>query len=128
MGAVRRMRWLPVAVLLASCGQSATPPPVLSATITAADVVLSSISGAIPGGNASATVVAPPSTRCTIAYTMPDGREGHLPGLSPKNTDAHGKATWTWYVATNTPRGTGMVAVTCGGVTRSERILIGVGE
>jgi hypothetical protein len=101
---------------------------VLSATVTAADVVLSSITGASPGASASATVVAPPKTYCTIVYTMPDGREGHLPGLSPKTTDAHGKATWTWYIATNTPRGIGMVAVTCGGVTRSERVLIGVGE
>jgi hypothetical protein len=122
------MRWLPMLMLLASCGQTATPPPILSATITAADIVLSSVTGAIPGASASATVVAPPNTRCTIAYTMPDGREGQLPSLSPKTTDMHGKATWTWYIATNTPRGTGMVAVTCGGVTRSERILIGVGE
>ena len=90
--------------------------------------MLSSITGATPGGNASATVAAPPNTRCTIAYTMPDGREGQLPGLGPKTTDAQGKATWTWYIATNTPRGIGMVAITCGGITRSERILIGVGE
>ena len=121
--------WLPVIVLLAACGQSATPQPVApAATVAAADVVLSSITGADPGGNAAATVVAPPNTRCTIAYTMPDGREGRLPGLAPKTTDARGKATWTWYIATNTPRGIGRVAITCGGITRSERILIGVGE
>jgi hypothetical protein len=126
--AVRRMLWLPVIVLLASCGQGATSPPVVSATVAAADVVLSSIAGANPGGRASATISAPPNTRCTIAYTMPDGREGRLPGLGAKTTDARGAATWTWYIATNTPRGVGTVAITCGGVTRAERILIGVGE
>jgi len=125
---VRRWRWLPMIVLLAACGQSATPPPVVSATITAGDVVLSAITGTEPGGSASATVVAPPNTRCTIAYTTPDNRTASLPGLGPKTTDAHGKATWTWYVATNTARGIGTVAITCGGITRSDRILIGVGE
>ncbi|MDQ2787031.1 MAG: hypothetical protein M3Y58_18735, partial [Chloroflexota bacterium] len=114
--------------LLASCGQSATPAPLVSTTIAAGDVVLSSIRGTDPGGSASATVAAPPNTRCTIVYTTPDNRIMHLPGLGPKGTDAHGKATWTWYVATNTARGIGTVAITCGGITRSERILIGVGE
>lgn len=125
---MRRWFWLPAIVLLASCGQSATPPPVVSVTITAGDIVLSSITGTAPGGSASATVAAPPNTRCTIAYTTPDRRTAPLPGLGPKTTDAHGKATWTWYVATNTARGIGTVAITCGGITRSERILIGVGE
>lgn len=125
---MRRLLWFPVIMLFVSCGQSAEPQQVVSATIAAADVVLSSITGANPGGNALATVAAPPNTRCTIAYTMPDGREGHLPGLGPKTTDVHGKATWSWYIATNTPRGVGMVTITCGGITRSERILIGVGE
>jgi hypothetical protein len=125
---MRCWRWLPVIVLLTACGQSATPQPVDPATIVAADFVLSSITGADPGGNAAATIVAPPNTRCTITYTMPDGREGRLPGLGPKTTAVNGKATWTWYIATNTPRGIGMVAITCGGITRSERILIGVGE
>lgn len=127
-GIVRRWLWLPAIVVLAACGQSAAPQPVDSATVAAADVVLSSVRGANPGGNASATIAAPPNTRCTIAYTTPDGRAGNLPGLGPKATDARGRATWSWYIATNTPRGTGMVAITCGGVTRSERILIGVGE
>jgi len=117
-----------VIVLFASCSQSVTPLPIVSATLTAGDVVLSSITGTDPGGSASATVAAPPNTRCTIAYTTPDNRMAHLPGLGPKMTDAHGKATWTWYVATNTARGIGTVAITCGGITRSERILIGVGE
>jgi hypothetical protein len=121
------MLWLSMIVLLAACGQSA-PQPVDSATVAAGDIVLSSINGANPGGNASATIAAPPNTHCTIAYITPDGRAGNLPGLGPKATDAHGRATWSWYIATNTPRGTGMVAITCGGVTRSERILIGVGE
>lgn len=116
-------------MFLAACGQqAASPPPADSATIAPADVVLSSISGADPGGRASATITAPPNTRCTIVYTMPDGREGRLPGLDPKTTDARGAATWSWYITTNTPRGIGMVAITCGGITRAERILIGVGE
>ncbi len=125
---MRRWLWLPAIVLLAACGQSATPPPVVSATIAAEDVVLSAITGTDPGGSASATAVAPPNTRCTIAYTTPDNRMASLPGLGPKTTDAQGKAAWTWYVATNTARGIGTVAITCGGITRSDRILIGVGE
>jgi hypothetical protein len=128
VGMVRRMLWLPVVMLLVSCGQPATSPPVASAPTTDANVVLSSITGANPGERASATISAPPNTRCTIVYTMPDGREGHLPGLGAQMTNARGKATWSWYIPTNTPRGIGMVAITCGGITRAERILIGVGE
>lgn len=122
------MRWLLIVLLLSSCGQAVPATAGSTAVIAPAAVVLASIVGTDPGGSASATVSAPPNTRCTIAYTTPDGRLAHLPNLNPKTTDARGKATWTWYIATNTPRGVGMVAVTCGGVTRSERILIGVGE
>ena len=91
-------------------------------------VNVTAIRGTIPGGQASATVLTAPNTRCTIVYTMPDGRIGSAAGLGPKTTDAQGRATWTWSVPTTTAPGVGKVAVTCGGVTGSERILIGVGE
>jgi len=125
---VRQIFWLSIIPLLSSCGQSAPATIGSTAVINPATVVLASIVGTDPGGSASATVSAPPNTGCTIAYTTPDGRRAHLPNLNPRTTDARGRATWTWYIATNTPRGVGMVAVTCGGVTRSARILIGVGE
>lgn len=99
------------------------------ASVTAGGrVILSSITGANPGGHASATIAGPPDTRCTITYTMPGGAVGNAAGLDPKTTDARGRATWTWYIATTTARGIGMVTVNCGGLMGSERILIGVGE
>jgi hypothetical protein len=124
---MRRALWFFAALFLAACGGMATPTdPIPTAGVSTAPVVLSSIVGTNPGGQASATVTAAANTRCTIAYTAPDGRVARLPTLGPKTTDAHGRATWSWYVPTSTARGIGMVAVECGGVTRSERILIGV--
>lgn len=122
-------RWLcfSVALLVVACGRTSAPATTPAAPGTATtDVVLSSITGTNPGGQASATVTAAPNTRCTITYTAPDGRIGRVPGLGPKTTDAQGKATWRWYIATSTARGIGAVAVDCGGIVRSERILIGV--
>lgn len=126
---MRRWCWLAVGLFAVACGQASAPAAVTITPGTAATgVVLSSVKGTNPGGQATATVTAAPHTRCTITYTAPDGRASRLPGLNAKETDAQGRATWTWYIATTTARGIGMVAVECGGVTRSERILIGVGE
>lgn len=125
---MRHWFWLSIGLLVVACGQSAAPTtaPTAAPGTVPTGVVLSSITGAPPGGQASATVIAPPNTRCTITYTMPDGQVAHLPALSPKTTDAQGKATWKWTIATTTTRGIGMVTVECAGVTRAERILIGV--
>lgn len=124
----RHWCWFPALFFLTSCGQPTTPASLVPTTSVPVGVVLSSVVGTKPGGTASAAVTAPPNTRCTIAYTTPDGRTPRPPGLDPKTTDARGRATWTWYVGTNTAPGIGTVTVECGGITRSERILIGVGE
>lgn len=121
-----RSLWLALALFAVACGGTSAPETAAAPGTPITGVVLSSVVGANPGGRASASVIAPPNTRCTITYTAPDGRIGRLPGLDPKTTDAGGRATWTWTIATTTAPGIGTVAVECGGVTRSERILIGV--
>lgn len=128
--------WLSLGLLLVACGQQDMPPattagiaPVVtgaaSGSATTA-VVIGGIRGGKPGDRASASVTGPPNTRCTIAVMAPDGRQIRAAGLEPKNTDAQGRAIWTWQIATNTPPGIGMVDIACGGVHAAPvRLFIG---
>lgn len=133
---MKRWRWLIVIGLLLTGRSGATadgPNPATpladGSPAAAGQVTLTAVIGTRPGGDASATVVGPPRTRCTIAYIMPDGRPGSAVGLGPQTTDARGRATWRWYVTTMTAPGIGTVAVACGGVTSATvPVPIGVGE
>lgn len=135
-----RAVWIVFGLLLVACGDTSaagdgvTLTPIVGAgsptseTVAVGRVAIIAIKGTKPGGQASVTISAPPHTACTIQYTMPDGKVGRAPGLNNKTTDAAGRATWTWYVGTTSPSGIGTIAVDCGGVQASERILIGVRE
>lgn len=74
-----------------------------------------SVTGAAPGGTASATVQTTPNAYCTIDYYTPIGTHSTAQGLEPKNADPQGVVTWSWRIGANTTPGDGQVIVTCNG-------------
>jgi len=108
---------LPVPMVPATNG-SASPgartPPILS------------VSGAKPGGHASATVHAAPHALCVLTYRMANDTIAQAAGLDPQRTDARGDAHWQWYITTLTPPGIGSAVATCDGVSSlSVHVIIG---
>ena len=117
-------------VFLVACGADATaagtvPPNAPSQTPVTGQVVVT-VHGAKPGERASATVSAPPHVQCVIIYRTPDGKTPRAAGLEPKTTDAQGRATWSWPIASTTATGIGEIDVTCDGIVAAPvRIFIG---
>ncbi len=84
-----------------------------------------SVTGAAPGGQASASARTDPGATCSIAYTTPAGTASRAPGLTPRTADASGTVAWTWTIGASTRTGTGTVAVTCNGATARMPIRVG---
>jgi len=83
------------------------------------------VQGTSPGRNASVTVQAAASARCSIRYITPLGTNSTAAGLVSQTADASGSASWTWLIGGNTTRGTGSVTVTCNNASASSPIQIG---
>jgi hypothetical protein len=77
-------------------------------------------SPAARGSNATATVRTAPGAYCTIVVTYKSG-PSKAAGLTPKNADGSGVASWTWKVGTRTTLGSWPVKVACssGGLNKS---------
>jgi micrococcal nuclease len=71
------------------------------------------------GDQASLTVKARPTARCTISVIY-DTVESHARGLRPKRG---GTITWTWRVGTSTHPGRWPVTVDCGRSGKTKRLL-----
>jgi hypothetical protein len=84
-----------------------------------------SVTGAAPGGTASATVQTGAGALCRIDYLGPKGVDRFENGaLQPQKAGSNGQASWSWTINQNTPAGTGTVNVTCDGVKISSPITI----
>jgi hypothetical protein len=88
-------------------------------------VSFTSVTGAAPGGTASATIQTSPGALCSIDYSGPMGRDRFEDGaLHPKQADSNGNITWSWLIGQNTPAGNGTINVNCEGVTASTSVAI----
>lgn len=88
-------------------------------------VAFTTVTGAAPGGTASATVHTSPFAVCAIDYFGPKGADrDELGALHRKQVDANGNVSWSWLIAPNTPAGNGTVAVSCEGVIQTTAIPI----
>jgi hypothetical protein len=92
---------------------------------SATGVQILSVSGARPGGTASARVQTTPGASCSISYRTPAGTSSTAQGLTSKVADSNGVADWTWNIGPSTRPGTGSVTVTCNGTSASSPIQIG---
>lgn len=111
---------------------TATNRPLLPPSPTSASgspspvpVTFISVTGAPPGRDASATIQGPPNTVCSIEFFAPGGETTEAPGLDDKRTDASGRTSWSWPIATGTPPGMGRVIVFCGSAVGTGPITIG---
>ena len=91
-----------------------TPEPSMALAFT------SLTSPAARGSYATATVRTAPAAYCTIVVIYKSGPSSAA-GLTPKNADGSGVASWTWKVGTGTTVGSWPVTVTCssGGLSAS---------
>ncbi len=102
-----------------------TPTPTPTETPTpGAGVTFKSLSSPVrPGGTARADVVTTPKTRCTIKVVY-KGATSNAAGLGPKTSDDAGTVSWSWKVATNTPKGSWPVTVTCGSTSATKSFTV----
>ncbi len=102
-----------------------TPTPTPTSTPTpAAGVAFSSLSSPVSrGGTARADVATTPNTRCTIKVVY-KGVTSNAAGLGPKTSDASGSVSWSWKVASNTPKGSWPVTVTCGSASATKSFTV----
>jgi hypothetical protein len=99
-----------------------TPIPIGSGPIA---VSFTSVTGAAPGGTASATIQTSPGAFCKVDYFGPRGVDRFEGGaLHAQQADANGNITWGWPIAANTPSGNGTVTVNCEGATASAAVPI----
>jgi hypothetical protein len=64
------------------------------------------------GGTASLTAKTSPGAECGISVNYPTG-PSTAPGLEPAKAPKSGSVTWTWKVASSTPKGTWPIVVSC---------------
>ncbi len=101
-----------------------TPEPTTPPT-SDSGVTFTTVTGAAPGDDASATVQTTPGTECDLEYTTPSGTQSSARGLGRETADDSGVVTWTWKIGINTDPGTGTVFVTCGDAQAHADIQIG---
>ncbi len=101
-----------------------TPAPRSSPAPAASGVAFLTVVGGRPGQTANVTVQTAPNAACVISVVTPHGTVSVAQGLVPENAFATGQVG-AWVIGTRTEAGTGMVAVTCNGVSATAEIGIG---
>lgn len=77
-------------------------------------VSFASISGAPPGGVASASIHAPSGATCTLSYRTPDDIDSLAQGLQGSRVAPNdGLITWTWTISRGSALGTGRLTAAC---------------
>lgn len=105
----------------ATAAPTAAPAPMPG---PAHGVQITSLTGARPGGTATAVVQTTPGASCSIGYRTPAGTSSTAQGLSSRSADTNGTVSWTWNIGPSTRPGTGTVTVTCNGESTSSPIQI----
>jgi hypothetical protein len=102
------MRRALVALMVAGSLAIASPADAASQTVKFTTLT----SPVTTGANATATVKTSANAHCTIKVVYKNG-PSKASGLTPKNANGTGVASWTWKVATNTTPGSWPVTVRC---------------
>jgi hypothetical protein len=118
--------WIDVYQRLPQRTNATAAPTLASAPIpgSASGVQIASVSGARPGGTASATVKTTPGASYSISYHTPAGTASTAQGLTSRSADTNGMVSWSWNIGPSTRPGTGTVTVTCNGESTSSPIQI----
>ena len=111
-----------IALTLVSLLAPVTPaslaaPASVPTTVRATSVTITKHPGTVRrGATASVAVRTSAKTRCSITVRYKSG-PSTAAGLVAKQTDANGRAAWSWKVGTRTTPGSWPVIITCAGVT-----------
>jgi hypothetical protein len=103
-----------------STATTVTPTPTTKASPAQAKgahaslFIISVTSPVDPGAGASLVAQTLPHAACSLAVTLPSGRQSGAQGLGPGTADASGRVQWTWETGNRTKAGTARATVTCG--------------
>ena len=101
--------------------------PTMAATQPAAAsgfTVLALTSPVRVGSKATLQIQTAPGASCFLTYFTPKGNKSTAQGLGATTANGSGMCAWTWNIGSGTTPGTGTLAVTTNGVTRSIPIVI----